>query len=281
MDRIKAPLLVIPIVLFIIHQGVIPFFLLVLAGIIIALHEFYRLMEMKNYHPQKFLGVLGGFFLCLGFFLFQGKLSGGVGGFVVTVFLFLILIEAILRKDIKFGVSSVSVTFLGIFYISWLLSHLILLRDLRPHGEGLVYLLFITTWCVDTGAFWAGLKFGRHKLSRIISPNKSWEGAIFGLLTGIAVVFACRALFGLQLFTRLNLDLNFISPMEGLAIGLLLGIGGQVGDLAESLIKRNAGVKDSGNLFPGGHGGMLDKTDSLMFNAPLLYYYIKLFSRGL
>jgi len=279
MDRIKTPLVVIPILLLIIHWGVIPFFLLVLAGIIIGLLEFYRLMEKRNYHPQKFLGILGGLFLCLSFFLFQGILSGGPGSFVVTVFLFLILIETILKKDIKFGVSSVSVTFLGIFYISWLLSHLVLLRDLRPYGEGLVYLLFITTWCVDTGAFWAGLKFGRHKLSPLISPNKSWEGAIFGLMTGIGVVFGCRALFGLQFFTRLNLDLDFITPIECLVIGLLLGIGGQVGDLAESLIKRNAGVKDSGNLFPGGHGGMLDKVDSLMFNAPLLYYYIKLFLR--
>ncbi|MFQ5866675.1 MAG: phosphatidate cytidylyltransferase [bacterium] len=279
MDRIKTPLVVIPVLLLIIHWGVIPFSLLVLAVIIIGLLEFYRLTEKRNYHPQKFLGVLGGFFLCLSFFLFQGKLSGGVGGFVVTLFLFLILIEAILKKDIKFGVSSVSVTFLGIFYISWFLSHLILLRDVRPHGEGLVYLLFITTWCVDTGAFWAGVKFGRHKLSRLISPNKSWEGAIFGLLTGIGVVFGCRALLGLQFFTRLNLDLNFITPIECLVIGLLLGIGGQVGDLAESLIKRNAGVKDSGNLFPGGHGGMLDKADSLMFNTPLLYYYVQLFLR--
>jgi len=279
MDRIKAPLVVIPILLLIIHWGVIPFFLLVLGGIIIGLLEFYRLMEKRDYHPQKFLGVLGGFFLCVSFFLFQEKLSAGVGSFVITVFLFLFLIEAILKKDIKFGVSSVSVTFLGIFYISWLLSHLILLRDLRPNGEGLVYLLFITTWCVDTGAFWAGLKFGRHKLSHIISPNKSWEGAIFGFLTGIGVVFGCRALLGLQLFTRLNLDLNFITPVECLVIGLLLGIGGQVGDLAESLVKRNVGVKDSGNLFPGGHGGMLDKVDSLMFNAPLLYYYVRLFLR--
>ena len=279
MDRIKAPLVVIPILLLIIHWGVIPFFLLVLGGIIIGLLEFYRLMEKRDYHPQKFLGVLGGFFLCVSFFLFQEKLSTGVGSFVITVFLLLFLIEAILKKDIKFGVSSVSVTFLGIFYVSWLLSHLILLRDLRPNGEGLVYLLFITTWCVDTGAFWAGLKFGRHKLSHIISPNKSWEGAIFGFLTGIGVVFGCRALLGLQLFTRLNLDLNFITPVECLVIGLLLGIGGQVGDLAESLVKRNAGVKDSGNLFPGGHGGMLDKVDSLMFNAPLLYYYVRLFLR--
>lgn len=279
MERIKTPLVVIPILLLIIHWGVIPFFLLVLAGVIVSLLEFYHLMERRNYHPQKLLGVLGGFFLCLSFFLFQGKLSGGLGGFVVTIFLFLILIDVILKKEIKFGVSSVSVTFLGIFYISWLLSHLILLRDLRPHGKGLIYLLFITTWCVDTGAYWVGTKFGRHKLSRLISPNKTWEGAISGLLTGIGVVFGCRALLGLQFFTRLNLDLNFITPIGCLVTGLLLGIGGQVGDLAESLFKRNAGVKDSGNLFPGGHGGMLDKVDSLMFNAPLLYYYIQLFLR--
>ena len=279
MERIKTPLVVIPILLLIIHWGVIPFFLLVLAGVIVSLLEFYHLMERRNYHPQKFLGVLGGFFLCLSFFLFHGKLSGGLGGFVVTIFLFLILIDVILKKEIKFGVSSVSVTFLGIFYISWLLSHLILLRDLRPHGKGLIYLLFITTWCVDTGAYWVGTKFGRHKLSRLVSPNKTWEGAISGLLTGIGVVFGFRALLGLQFFTRLNLDLNFITPIGCLVTGLLLGIGGQVGDLAESLFKRNAGVKDSGNLFPGGHGGMLDKVDSLMFNAPLLYYYIQLFLR--
>jgi len=279
MERVKTPLVVVPIVLLIIHWGIIPFFLLVLAGVAIGLLEFYRLMEKKNYHPQKFLGMAGGFFLCLSFFLFPGKLSGGPESFVVTIFLFLILVHAVLKKDIKFGVSSTSVTLLGIFYISWLLSHLILLRDLRPDGEALVYLLFITTWCVDTGAYWAGLKFGHHKLSPLISPNKSWEGAIFGLLTGIGVIFGCRALFGLRILTRLNLDLNFIAPIECLVIGLILGIGGQVGDLVESLIKRNAGVKDSGKLFPGGHGGMLDKVDSVMFNAPLLYYYVWLFLR--
>jgi len=276
MSRIKTPLVAIPVLIVIIHWGAIPFFLLVLAGIIIGLLEFYRLMEKRNYHPQKFLGVLGGFLLYLSFFLFQERFSGGIGGFIITVFLFMILIEAILRKDVKFGVSSISVTLLGIFYISWLLSHLVLIRDLRPHGEALVYLLFVTTWCVDTGAYWAGISFGRHKLSPLISPNKSWEGAISGFLTGIGVVFGCRALLGLRFFTRLNLDLNFITPVECLLIGLLLGIGGQLGDLAESLIKRNAGVKDSSSLFPG-HGGMLDKVDSLTFNAPLLYYYVRLF----
>jgi len=277
MNRVKMPLVVIPIMLLIIHWGVIPFFLLVVAGIVVSLLEFYRLAEKREYHPQKFIGVMGGFFLCLSFFLYPGRVFSLGGSFIITLFLFLVLIEAVLKKDVKFGMASSAITLLGIFYISWLLSHLILLRNLSPYGEALLYLVFITTWCVDTGAFWAGLKFGRHKLNILVSPNKSWEGAIFGLLTGIGVVFGCRALFRLQFLTRLNLDLDFISPVEYLVIGLLLGIGGQIGDLAESLFKRNAGVKDSGNLFPGGHGGMLDKADSIMFNAPLLYYYIKLF----
>lgn len=279
MERIKTPLVVIPILLVIIHWGDIPFFLLVLAGIIVGLLEFYRLMEMQEYRLQKFFGILGGLFLCLSFFLFKGRLFDWPAGLVVTVFLLLSLTEVVLKKDIKFGVFSVALTFFGVFYISWLLSHLILIRDLRPHGEVLTYLLFITTWCVDTGAFWAGVKFGRHKLNRLVSPNKSWEGAIFGLVTGIGVVFGCRALSGYRFFTRLNLSLNFITLRECLVIGLLLGVGGQLGDLAESLVKRSAGVKDSGDLFPGGHGGMLDKADSLMFNGPLLYYFVQLFLR--
>jgi phosphatidate cytidylyltransferase len=126
-----------------------------------------------------------------------------------------------------------------------------------------IYFLFIVIWMLDTGAYAVGRRFGSHSLAAMVSPKKTLEGAIGGVVTGILTAVICRYAF---------LE-GFMSVGEAVILGLLISIIAQFSDLAESLLKRDAGVKDSANLLPG-HGGMLDRFDSFLFTAPLLYYYL-------
>jgi len=159
----------------------------------------------------------------------------------------------------------------GLVYPSLLCAHLVSLRDLQaartisglPAGAGWLFLVVGATWVMDIAAYVVGRAIGRHKLCPTISPGKTIEGAIGGLVGAVAVAWAMGMWLGL-------------SAMQAVLLGVLLGLGGQAGDLFESLLKRRAGVKDSGTLLPG-HGGVLDRFDSLLFNAPIAYYVIRAF----
>ncbi|HYF62392.1 MAG TPA: phosphatidate cytidylyltransferase, partial [Herpetosiphonaceae bacterium] len=129
-------------------------------------------------------------------------------------------------------------------------------------GAAWIFATFAVTWASDTGAYFAGRAFGRNKMSPRLSPKKTWEGFAGGTLASIGAGVGIVALLGLP-----------VSPLVGVALGLIGAIGGTLGDLAESMLKRQAGVKDSGNLIPG-HGGLLDRVDSLLFTAPLIYYLL-------
>ena len=154
-------------------------------------------------------------------------------------------------------------TVAGILYLGWLLSHLVALRDLDG-GRNWVFLALFVTFASDTMAFITGRTLGRHRLAPNISPGKTWEGTIGGVL---GAIFA--SLF-FTLPTPLHTDLNWI---QAVLLGLLISIFGQLGDLVESLFKRNMGVKDSGKLIPG-HGGVLDRMDSVVFAGIVVYYYV-------
>ena len=151
----------------------------------------------------------------------------------------------------------------GILYLGWLPSHLVALRGLED-GRNWVFLALFTTIGSDTAAFLVGRALGRHSLARQISPAKTWEGAVGGLLGAVIV----SLLFTLP--TPLGLPLGY-GP--AILLGLLVSISGQLGDLVESLLKRNMGVKDSGKLIPG-HGGALDRIDSIIFAGIVVYYYV-------
>ncbi len=155
-------------------------------------------------------------------------------------------------------------TIAGILYIGWLLSHLIALRCLDG-GRDWVFLALFTTFGSDSTAFFIGSAIGKHRLAPSISPGKTWEGAIAGIFGAIIVslVFTLRTPFQIQ-------DLGY---GQAILLGFLVSLFGQLGDLAESLLKRNMGVKDSGKLLPG-HGGFLDRIDSVAFAGVLVYYYV-------
>jgi len=160
--------------------------------------------------------------------------------------------------------AGLALTLLGICYCAWLLGHAIWLRAL-PEGAGLTFLVLGVTWCGETAAYFVGRRWGRWKLAPHISPAKTVEGAIAQLVASIgAAVIASVAAPPLGL-----------TPLHTLGIGLTLGLLGQIGDLAESFLKRSAATKDASALLPG-HGGLLDRLDSLLFNVPALYYYVEL-----
>jgi phosphatidate cytidylyltransferase len=164
------------------------------------------------------------------------------------------------------GLESWVWTLTGILYMGWLLGHYVALRQL-PDGRELVILAAFTTFACDTLAFFVGRAWGRHHMTPTISPHKTWEGAIGGLLGAIAAALALRYLLSLGDW---SLPLSYV---ETVAVGCMVGVAAQVGDLAESLVKRRAGVKDSGSLLPG-HGGLLDRIDSLVFTGVIVYYFV-------
>jgi len=152
-------------------------------------------------------------------------------------------------------------TIAGILYVGWLLSYLVALR--LEAGRDWLYLALFATFGSDTAAYFIGRAIGRHKLAPNISPGKTWEGAIAGLFGAVII----SLLFTLN--TPLQLPLNY---GQAILLGLLISVFGQLGDLAESLLKRNSGVKDSGSLMPG-HGGLLDRMDSVVFAGVVVYLY--------
>ena len=181
---------------------------------------------------------------------------------LITSAIVLPLIGLLTRRQKEGAFTSWIWTVAGILYIGWLLSHLVALRSLNS-GRNWVFLVLFVTWVSDTTAFFVGRRFGRHKLAPATSPGKTWEGSIGGICGGIAVstLFLAPTPFQLP-----------FSPGQAVLLGALTSILGQAGDLFESLFKRNLGVKDSGKLMPG-HGGILDRIDSLIFAGIVVYYY--------
>ena len=173
------------------------------------------------------------------------------------------LIGLLIRKPKEQAFNSWAWTMAGILYTGWLLGYLVALRG-DTGGRNWVLLALFTTFASDTSAFFIGRTWGRRKLEPSISPAKTWEGAIAGIIG--AIIISC--IFTLP--TPFQVDMAL---WQALILGLLVSIFGQLGDLVESLFKRNMGVKDSGKLIPG-HGGLLDRMDSVVFAGVLVYYYM-------
>ncbi len=159
------------------------------------------------------------------------------------------------------------VTLAGIFYIGWIGAYLVSLRDL-PEGQWWVLVVLPAVWFADSGAYFIGRGFGRRKLSPRLSPKKTWEGYLGGILTGVIAT----ALFAVLWRTGAGPE-SAITPWRGAVVGLVMGVFPTLGDLGESMIKRQFGVKDSGNLLPG-HGGAFDRIDSWLWAAVIGYYLI-------
>jgi phosphatidate cytidylyltransferase len=228
-------------------------------AVLVAVFEFYRMLEARGLRPLW----LSGLALTAALFLLVA-LPGWQSAPLWPLAALLLLVAALARgAEPAQAVPAAALTLLAAIYLGALGGTLAALRVLRPSelGAWRVALLLAIIMGSDTLAFFVGRALGRHKLAPHISPGKTVEGALGGLAGGVAGALAVRAT-----------GLPELPLVHALALGVAVAGFGILGDLVESLLKRWAGVKDSGGLFPG-HGGMLDRLDSLLFGAPVLYYY--------
>jgi phosphatidate cytidylyltransferase len=246
-----------------------PFAVLVLALVMIGLHEFYEGCRSAGLRPRDFIGYAAG----VVFLLYATPLSTDHPNIFRFGLTSLVMLSLAAEVFIKKGrpLRSLPATWLGIFYVAWLFPYAVRIRVSTPHlvhlpqawiviGEGAWLLLYtmLTTSAVDTGAYFAGTALGRHKLAPDVSPGKTWEGSVGGFLAAVLVGWAGHLVLGLPL-------------TFALASGAAIGVMAQLGDLSKSKIKREIGIKDFGSLIPG-HGGVLDRFDSLLFTAPTVYW---------
>jgi phosphatidate cytidylyltransferase len=257
-QRIISALVGIPLIIWASYAG--GYWFKVGVGIIIlfGLYEYGNMMRKRGYGTFLYSGYLSGI-LIIG--------SAWTRGFIPDGIYFLIFLLHVLPVVCgRTSIENMIFSFAGVFLVAWTLSHLILIREEFPQGFNYILLCFIITWTTDTGAYFSGRFFGRHKLSPIISPNKTVEGAIGGTFLCVLIVLLLNILF-------LNIPVYIL-----VILAFLSSIAGQAGDLLESAVKRWAGVKDSGKVIPG-HGGILDRFDSLMLVAPLVYNFLNLLIR--
>jgi len=268
MERLFTVLVAVPIIFACTYFGGIWFFLLVSVLAAISINEFYNLMKKKGFNPYY---TLGNFFSLLIIILIHNTLKHPdwepVSSAILTAAIISCFCAGIFIRRSAQATANISVTVLGILYVGWLFSYLVLLRALTDNGIFLFFLMF-AVWIADTLAYIVGKKIGKRQLSPYISPKKTVEGAIAGFVGAMIAAIA----FGM-LYENTLIPVNM---MHYLLMGALIGVFAQISDISESIIKRDAGVKDSSNIVPG-HGGVLDRMDSFIFTAPILYYYITVF----
>jgi phosphatidate cytidylyltransferase len=301
--RLLVALIAIPLILKLTMLGGYFFFLLITVISSLTLYEFYGLAEAKGAAPLKTLGLLAGVivnavfvyerfqvdiyqFILAHFNIHLAMFSQHQLLTVVLLkFLLLTLLIELFRKKGS-PITNIAATVLGVLMISLCFGTLIFLRELFPYGFPVykffatgyaddlqlaqinrwggytVIAIFASIWMCDTAAYFGGSAFGKHPLFERVSPKKTWEGAVFGFIFSVLTMIAAKILL-----------LGYLAFQHALVLGVLIGIFGQVGDLIESRLKRDVGVKDSSTLIPG-HGGLYDRFDSLVYISPIMYLYI-------
>ncbi|MBI4059861.1 MAG: phosphatidate cytidylyltransferase [Elusimicrobia bacterium] len=257
LPRVLTALIGIPLVLYLVHAGGLAYGLFVTGISTLCCYE-YALMLRLGGRPVQFASTVAFGALLAACAALGGPLALALAGGAALV----VLVEMFAPVH---SLDRAALTLFGALFAGWLPAHLALIRDLRPHGEAFALLVFAAVWAMDTAAYAAGRGFGRHALAPVLSPKKTWEGAAAGFLAAIAVSLG---------FQKFMLHEALTLP-HALGIGALIGAMGQLSDLAESMIKRDAGVKDSGALLPG-HGGVFDRFDSYFLCAPAVYYALGL-----
>jgi len=303
--RVLVALVGIPLILLLVFAGGFYFYGFVVAVSVAGLLEFFGLAREKGYAPIAWIGVAFGVALTTVFLTerLRDALAVSLEGVGMSfpaptlsqtlLIVLLLFVPAILMAELfrgkPNGLANAAVTVFGPVYVSLFSGTLLGIRELfgvehfpifrvfavsaaapPPEvlgtldrwGAATVITIFAAIWLCDSAAYFAGRAFGRHKLFERVSPKKTVEGAVAGFVAAVAVFIAARALV-----------LPYLSPGEAIVCGLIVGLLGQAGDLVESLFKRDAGVKDSSQIIPG-HGGVLDRFDSLIFVSPILYLYL-------
>ncbi len=253
LPRILTALVGIPLMLYLVHAGGTAYGLFVTAISALCCYE-YALMLCLGGRPVQLVMTVA-----LGAALAACAALGGPLAFVLAGGAALVVLVEMFAPD--HSLDRVALTLFGALFAGWMPAHLALIRGLRPHGEAFAFLTFTAVWAMDTAAYAAGRGFGRHALAPTLSPTKTWEGAVAGFFAAITVSIT---------FQKFLLS-EAVTPLQAVVIGMIIGSMGQLSDLAESMVKRDAGAKDSGALLPG-HGGVFDRFDSYILCAPAVYY---------
>jgi phosphatidate cytidylyltransferase len=255
LSRVLVTVVGVPVVLYLVYLGEWWLFGLAAFAALVALHEFY--VMARSLRPLVLAGYVGALATLLGAHL--GGPAWMTGGFMLTLVLaFLFYGIAETRQT---ATVTMSTTVLGVAWIALGLGHLLLLRDVPEHGRLAVFTVLLAVFADDTAAYLVGRMLGRHKLAPSLSPGKTWEGFVAGTVAAIAVAF-----FALY-------EQDFLTIPQSIALGAAIALAGAAGDLFESALKRDLQVKDSGQLL-GGHGGMLDRIDSLLFASVAAFYVV-------
>jgi phosphatidate cytidylyltransferase len=254
-SRVLVTVVGVPVVLYLVYLGEWWLFGLGAAATLVALHELYAMA--RSLRPLVLAGYAGALATLLGAHL--GGPAWMAGGVMLTLVLaFLLYGVAETRQP---ATVTMSVTVLGVTWIAVGIAHLLLLRDVPEHGRLAIFTVLLAIFADDTAAYLVGRLLGRHKMAPALSPGKTWEGFVAGTAAAIAVAF----------FALYEERGDFLTIPESLALGAAIALAGAAGDLFESALKRDLQVKDSGRLL-GGHGGMLDRIDSLLFAGVAAFY---------
>jgi len=303
MKRVLTAVVLVPVVLLLVFRAPLWLFALAVAGIIVlALHEYLSISEAAGLKPFQWLTYIAAILpFVLGWADIWRYEQHEVGKLEFSLFFLFglqyVLVAAavvfgiplVFRKDLKMGLASVAASLLGLVYIAVPLLLLLCMRADSMTKTLVIFTLF-SVWSGDIAAYYVGRAIGKHKLAPVVSPNKSWEGAVASVIASMIVavlVFHFRDQIENMFAGRHWLRAYFNFPLAQsvpflrlpwkhvLGIGLITNVAAQFGDLFESALKRGAGVKDSGTLLPG-HGGVLDRIDALLFAIPVVWYYAAL-----
>jgi phosphatidate cytidylyltransferase len=261
-SRLVVALLLLPPVLGLVWLGSWFLFGLALLAGLLALHELYGMARALR--PLVLAGFAGLLLALLGVQL--GGLPWFLGGLLATVALAFVLFGVSDARPPS-AIASLATTVLGVVWVGGGLGSLLVLRDLSEHGRLAIFTVMLAVFADDTAAFVVGRLLGRHRMAPAISPGKTWEGFVAGTVAAMAVAF-----FALY-------DQEFLTNAQALALGAAVAIAATVGDLFESAVKRDAGVKDSGRLL-GGHGGVLDRLDAHLFAGAVAFFVILAFGHA-
>ena len=262
--RIITMLVCVPIIFASTYFGGLAFLALVLVLALFSINEFYLSMKKKGFDPVFVLGNFFTIFFLVIAYLALKKNWEPAHSAVLTFAVIITLGYGIFLKNKKESTLNIAVTVFGIIYVGWMFSYLMFIRDLTPPTACIpgayLYFLMITIWANDIASYIIGIKFGKTKLCPNISPKKTVEGAVAGFI----VCLIAAVIFGYLIDTQWP---------YALLLGAIVGVVAQISDLVESLIKRDVGIKDSSLVLPG-HGGVLDRMDSFILTAPVMYYYL-------
>ena len=265
LKRLLTMIVAIPIISACTYIGGWVFFVFITALALFSLNEFYMLMSRKGIHPKYQVGnAITLFFMWFASFALKYPQWEPYVIGILTTGIIVAFSSSIFVKKTENTIVDISITLLGALYVGWMFSYLTLIQALTPHGIYLFFLM-IAIWANDIAAYIIGTTFGKIKLSPFISPKKTIEGAVAGFVVCIIAAGIFSSYIGMNL-------------AHALILGMIVAVMAQVSDLVESLIKRDAGAKDSSNLIPG-HGGVLDRMDSFILTAPIMFYYLSWFVR--